>query len=161
MHLGLTLSISNPLAALGPVSSATGATGLLNGSTAALEYIPFLATSEQLSIRVEVTDVTGGATGATGATSAGVILGTQYTPFEYSIIEGAAATIENPYVDNIVWSSTPEVGDYVIVSLKVSDAYLGAFAPSDTITPGYTLSNVYALSSGFDCSITFTVTQRA
>jgi hypothetical protein len=147
-------------AALAPVAGATGATGatgLIDGATAALEYIPFLATSEQLSIRVDVT----GATGATGATDAGVILGTQYTPFEYAIIEGTVATIETPSIDNIEWNSPPEVGDYVIVSLKVSDTYLETFAPSDTITPGYTLSGVYALSSGFDCSITFTVTPRA
>ena len=148
----------------GPVASASGSTGLIDsgpigeGATGVpLEYIPFLAEYEQLNIRVEVV----GATGVPGDTSQ-VVLGTVYTPFEYAIIEGGSiAIMDNPYVDNIVWNSPPVVGDYVVVSLKVGSSYLTNYGPTDTLTPGHTLSGVYAQSSGFDCTITFTVAQRA
>lgn len=148
----------------GPIASASGSTGLIDGGPVGeggatgvpLEYIPFLATYEQLNIRVEVV----GATGVPGAVSQ-VVLGSQYTPFEYAIIEGdSIATIDNPSVDNIVWNSTPLVGDYVVVSLKVGSTYLSSFGPTDTLTPGNTLSGAYAKSSGFDCAITFTVLSR-
>jgi hypothetical protein len=143
--------------ALGPVEPADGSTGLTSGSTGQqFEYIPFLATSEELQMRVEVTDFSAGATGVSGR----VGLGTVYSPFEYAIIENTAdAFLDSPMSDYIEFPDLT-IGEYVIISLKVNDSELGSFTSTDKLTPGYTLSAATAFADNLDCSITFTVALR-
>jgi|688.fasta_scaffold00486_10 hypothetical protein len=146
--------------ALGPVEPADGSTGLTSGSTLVqLEYIPFLATSEKLIIRVEVTDFSAGATGATGV-SGRVGLGTVYSPFEYAIIENTADAFLDPPTSDYIEFPDLTIGEYVIISLKVKDSELGSFTSTDKLTPGYTLSAATAFADNLDCSITFAVALR-
>jgi hypothetical protein len=142
--------------ALGPISPASGSTGLTMGSSEVqLQYIPFLAKSEELQIRVEVI----GATGAPGATGY-VGLGTVYSPFEYDIIENTAdAFLDSPTSDYITFPDLA-IGEYAIISLKVKDSELSSFTSTDKLTPGYILSTATAFADGLDCSITFTVALR-
>jgi hypothetical protein len=149
---------------LGPISGAssfigsTGATGLTMGATGQqFEYIPFLATSEELQIHVEIIGATGG-----GEVAGGYVgLGTAYTPFEYTIIENTAdATLPAGSTTDFVEFPGQDIGERVIISLKVSDMYLMNYGPTDTLTPGFTLSGAYAFATNLDCSINFIVAQR-